>query len=85
VPSYVVETYLARAPHQQGALDETARAAAADLTHGSTSVRFELALHVPEDETCFYVVDAPSARHAALAAQRAGLDPIRVVEAVSFG
>lgn len=36
-----------------------------------------------EDEICFYVLDAPSAHQAAPAAQRAGLDPIRVVEAVS--
>jgi hypothetical protein len=36
---------------------------------------------VPEDEICFFIVDAPSGRDAALVAQRAGLDPIRIVEA----
>jgi hypothetical protein len=44
--------------------------------------RLERAIHIPEDELCFYVVDAASGSEAALAARRAGLDPIRVVEAV---
>jgi len=35
------------------------------------------------DEICFFVFDAPSSREAALVAERAALDPIRVVEAVS--
>ena len=48
-----------------------------------TRVRFEHSIHVPEDEICFFVFDAPSGRDAALAAQRAGLDPFRVVEAIS--
>jgi hypothetical protein len=46
-------------------------------------VRFERSIHVPEDEICFFVFDATSSRYAALVAQRAGLDPLRVVEAVS--
>jgi hypothetical protein len=86
VPSYLVETYLARAQAQQRvARERQARSAAAALTQGTTRVRFDRSIHVPEDEICFYVFDAPSARHAAEAAKRAGLDPIRVVEAVSSG
>jgi hypothetical protein len=46
-------------------------------------VRFQRSIHIPEDEICFFVFDAPSGPDAALAAQRAELDPIRVVEAVS--
>jgi hypothetical protein len=56
-----------------------------ELTRGTTRVRFDRSIYVPEDEICFFVFDAPSGREAALAAQRAGLDPIRVVEAVSSG
>jgi hypothetical protein len=41
--------------------------------------------YIPEDEMCFFVFDARSSREAALVAQRAGLEPIRVVEAVSSG
>jgi hypothetical protein len=86
VPSYLVETYLARGDERERvACEERARAAAAELTRQGTTVRFELAIHVPEDEICFYVFGAPSTHQAALAAQRAGLDPIRVVEAVSQG
>jgi hypothetical protein len=55
------------------------------LRDTATSVRFARSTHVPEDGICLSVFDAPTARDAAHAAERAGagLDPIRVVEAVS--
>ena len=83
MPSYLVETFLARG--DAGALtrrEGRARSAAEELTQGTTRVRFDRSIHVPEDEICFFVFDAPSGREAALVAQRAGLDPFRVVEAV---
>jgi hypothetical protein len=84
VPSYLVETYLTRGrTNERGASERRAREAAAELTQGSRLVRFDRSIHVPEDEICFYVFDAPTAGDAALAARRAGLDPLRVVEAVS--
>ena len=84
MPSYLVETYLARGQAgEQAARERRARAAALELTQEKTGVRFERSIHVPEDEICFFVFDAPSGREAALAAQRAGLDPFRVVEAIS--
>jgi hypothetical protein len=84
VPSYLVETYLTRGRTDERSTSERrARTAAAELTQGSRLVRFDHSIHVPEDEICFYVFDAPSAGDAALAARRAGLDPLRVVEAVS--
>jgi hypothetical protein len=83
MPSYLVETYLPRARVQERASGERrARSAADELTRASTRVRFDRSIHVPEDEICFYVFDAPSGRDAALAAERAELDPIRIVEAV---
>jgi len=86
VPSYLVETYLPRGrAAERAARDRRARSAAAELTQGATRVRFDRSIHVPDDEICFFVFDAPSGRDAALAAQRAELDPIRVVEAVSSG
>ena len=86
MPSYLVETYLARSrAGEQAARERRARSAAEELTRERTLVRFERSIHVPEDEICFFVFDAPSGRDAALAAQRAGLDPLRVVEAVSSG
>jgi hypothetical protein len=84
VPSYLVETYLARGNAQERLdRERRARSAAAELTRERTRVRFDRAIHIPEDETCFYVFDAPSVRAATFAAERAGLDPLRVVEAVS--
>ena len=84
MPSYLVETYLARGQAGERTVRELrARSAAEELTQERTHVRFEHSIHVPEDEICFFVFDAPSARDAALVAQRAGLDPFRVVEAVS--
>lgn len=79
-----METYLARGrAGERSARERRARLAAEELTEGSTRVRFDRSIHVPEDEICFFIFDAPSGRDAALAAQRAELDPIRVVEAIS--
>jgi hypothetical protein len=86
VPSYLVETYLARSQAgERAARERRAHSVAEELTHESKLVRFERSIHVPEDEICFFIFDAPSSREAALAAQLAGLEPFRVVEAVSSG
>jgi len=86
VPSYLVETFLARGQAgERFAREGRARSAAEELTRERTRVRFDRSIHIPEDEICFFVFDAPSGRDAALAAQRAELDPIRVVEVVSSG
>lgn len=84
MPSYLVETYLTRGDAGViAALEERARSAAEELTREGTSVGFGGSIHVPEDELCFFAFDAPSREVAALAAQLAGLDALRVVEAVS--
>ncbi len=83
MPSYLVETFLARGhAGDRSAHEARARLAAEDLTRTGVGVRFDGVIHVPEDETCFFVFDAPSGEEAALVAQRAELDPFRVVEAV---
>ena len=84
MPSYVVETYLARGQAgERAACDRRARSAADELTRGMIPVRFDCSIYIPEDEICFFVFDAPSGREAARAAQRAELQPIRVVAALS--
>jgi hypothetical protein len=84
VPSYLVETYLARGQAgERAAREARARSAAEELARKKARVRFDRSIYVPEDEICFFVFDAPSGRTAAFAAERAELDPIRVVEAVS--
>jgi hypothetical protein len=84
MPSYLVETYLARGKTgERASREQRALAAAEELTEKSVRIRFERSIHVPEDEICFFVFEAPSGREAALVADRAGLDPFRVVEAVT--
>jgi hypothetical protein len=52
------------------------------MTQEGTPVGFEGSIHVPEDEICFFTFAAPSARDAALVAERAELQPLRVIEAI---
>ena len=86
MPSYLVESYLARGgAGERTTRERRARSAAEELTREGTRVRFDRSIHVPEDEICFFVFDPPSGREAALAAQRAQLEPLRVVEAISSG
>jgi hypothetical protein len=83
VPSYLVETFLARdADRERRARERSARAAAEAMTREGTCVCFEGSIHVPEDEICFFAFAAPSGRAAALLAELAGLEPLRVVEAI---
>lgn len=86
MPSYLVETFLARgAAGERHARERRAHSAAEAMTREGTRVRFEGSIHIPEDETCFFTFATLSGREAALVAQRAGLEPIRVVEAVPSG
>ena len=83
MPSYLVETLLARgAAGEREARERRARWAAEAMTREGTRVGFEGSIHVPEDEICFFTFGAPSGREAALVAQRAGLEALRVVEAI---
>ena len=84
MPSYLVETFLSRgAAGERTARERRARSAAEELTREGARVRFEGSIHVPEDEICFFTFEAPSGREAVLVAQRAGLEPLRIVEALS--
>jgi hypothetical protein len=84
MPSFFVETYLARdRSGERAALDERAGSAAAELTRRGVGIRFERSIYVPEDEVCFFVFDAQSGAAAARVAEDAGLVPFRVVEAIS--
>jgi hypothetical protein len=86
VPSFLIETYLARGDAGGRAVrEQQARSAAAELTRQGTRVRFDRAIHVPEDEICFFIFDAPSSLEAVLVAEQAGLDHLRVVEAIPSG
>lgn len=84
MPSYLVETYLARGDAGERAARELrARQVTKELARKRSRIRFERSIYVPEDEICFFVFDAPSGHVAALVAQSAGLEPVRVVEAIT--
>jgi hypothetical protein len=84
VPSYLVETFLARSDtHDRSARERRARSVADELSWKGIRVRYERSIHVPEDELCFFVFEAPSGSDAALAAELARLEPFRIVEAIS--
>jgi hypothetical protein len=86
MPSYLVETFLASgAAGERQARERRARSGAQEMTQEGTRVAFGGSIHVPEDEICFFVFEAPSGREAALVAERAGLEPLRVTEAIPSG
>lgn len=86
MPSYLVETFLARgAAGERHTRERRARSAAEAMTREGTRVGFKGSVHLPEDEICFFTFEAPSGREAALVAERAALEPLRVIEAIPSG
>jgi hypothetical protein len=75
MPSYLVERYLPAA--RAGELDCAIAALA-----GGDGLRHLRATLVPEDETCFHVVEAPSRQAVTDALRQAAIAYERVVEAV---
>ena len=63
-------------------IEDRARRAAAELSASGTPVRYTRPIFVPEDETCFYLLQAESRHAAGQALRRAGVSPQRVTEAV---
>jgi hypothetical protein len=61
------------------------RAATAALTRAGTPVRFLRAIFVPEDETCFFLLEAQSRDAVEQAARRAELATARTVESLRVG
>lgn len=83
---FLVEVFTPQASAGKlAAVERRAVLAARRLSGADGELRFVRATYIPEDEISFFLFDAPSSRVAALVAQRAGLEPIRVVEAVSSG
>ena len=79
---FLVEVYLSRCDGVEARAAQ-AREAAEGLTREGTSVRYLSSIFVPEDETCFYLYEAPSPDVVREAARRAGFVSERVTEAVS--
>jgi hypothetical protein len=78
VPSFLVEVYTPTGSPISDAEQRAARAA--ELLSGEgTPVRYLRAMFVPEDETCFFLFEAPSSELAGEAVRRAGVEYDRVV------
>ena len=83
MPYFLIEVYIPRARAHEA--DSTGRRirAAIDALHGAdVDFRFVRTMLLPEDETCFHVVDAPSVAAVQHICKHAGLSSIRVVSAI---
>ncbi len=83
MPSYIVETYVPRARSRDAdAGRRRARAAAEVLAGEGTAIRYIRSTHLPDDETCFHLVEAPSQADVDELCRRADLAHARIVLAV---
>ena len=85
MPEFVIETYLPRDAPDVAALGAGDAALAAEQAREEgAQIRFLGAIFVPEDETCFYLYQSPSAEAVRDAATRARLRFERITQAVSI-
>jgi hypothetical protein len=83
MPRYLIEVYVARTNADEARAGAgRARAAARGFADTATPVRYVRMTHLPDDETCFHVVDAPSAEAARELSRRAALGAARIVAAI---
>lgn len=83
MPTYLLETYLARSqPAAASDAGQRARAAARGLAGEGTPILYLRTMFLPDDETCFHLFDAASADAVAEVGRRAGLGNGRIVQAI---
>ena len=88
--TFLIETYLSReraadVEQQAASLEGVIAAIVAARSGVRPHLRHVRSYFVPDDETCFHVIEAPSAEAVREIARRAGLTVDRVVEAASAG
>jgi hypothetical protein len=80
---FIVELYLSRVSSDDiDKIDARARAAAEVLAREGAPVRHLRSTHVPEDEMCLLLYEAPNRELALEASRRAGVTSERVLEAI---
>jgi hypothetical protein len=83
MPTFLVESYAPRISEQTCArLEQEAREAVRELAAEGRQIAYLSSIFIREDETCFHLFEAPSARAIAELSRRAGHAEGRVVEAV---
>lgn len=82
--SYLVEAYSPIDGEELAKAVSRIRVAARAMSRQGLAVRHVKAILVPGDETCFHLVDAPSANAVEELIRRAGLSCTRVAEAVEL-
>jgi hypothetical protein len=79
--SYLLEAYTPASALLEE-VEARVRSAAAELSEAGTPVRYVRSIFVPEDETCFHLLDGASLEAVAEAAKRAGISTPRITKAV---
>lgn len=81
---FLVEIFVPRSlASAVAAAEQRATEAAKRLSANAAEIRYVRATYVPEDETCFHVFEASSARLVAEASRLAELGEGRIVEATT--
>jgi hypothetical protein len=80
--SYLIEVYAPGSRAEFQAAVARLRKASKAMAREGAAVSYRRSLLVPEDETCFHILDGASKAVVAEAARRAAIDAPRVVEAV---
>ena len=81
--SYLVESYVPRS-HRRGvgAIGSRARAAAKELASEGMPIRYVRTTFLPDDETCFHLVETPARSTVLELCRRAGLGQARITRVV---
>jgi hypothetical protein len=79
--SYLLEAYTPASALLEE-VEARMRMAAAELSESGTPVRYVRSIFVPDDETCFHLLDGPSHEAVAEAAKRAGISTARITKAL---
>lgn len=90
VATFLVETYLSReraaeVEQMAATLERVIQAIVAARAEAGPHLRHVRSYFVPDDETCFHVIEAPSSDVVREIVRRAGITVDRVVEAASAG